>query len=84
MLPNENSVFVFVFVCFPFGFRFFAKISNFNWPGLGPGRLGGRDGSAGPSPGQLKIEIFKIASGRRKERAIGRWGVSEAGRLGKT
>ena len=42
-----------------FSFRFSIKISNFNWPGLGPGRLGGRDGSAGPSPGQLKFEIFK-------------------------
>ena len=60
---NIFSFFVFVrsfsavFVLF---FRFFCKISNFNWP-----RLGGTartDGTArtGPSRGQLKFEIFKI------------------------
>ena len=37
---------------------FFNQISNFNWPGLGPGSAR-RRGSArrGPSPGQLKFEI---------------------------
>ena len=34
---------------FPFVFRFFVKISNFNWPGLGPGRLG-RTGRLGRAP----------------------------------
>ena len=40
-------------------FRFFLKISNFNWPGLGG--TARTDGTArtGPSPGQLKFEIFK-------------------------
>ena len=47
-------------------FRFFVKISNFNWPGLGPaserrsaptGRNGGRPRRC-PSPGQLKFEIL--------------------------
>ena len=46
----------FSFFC-SFSFRISIKISNFNWPGLGPGRLGGRDGLVGPSPGQLKFEI---------------------------
>ena len=44
-----------------------SKISNFNWPGLGhrrgrpPFRPVGADrrSEAGPSPGQLKFEIFR-------------------------
>ena len=56
------------FSFFPFVFRFFVKISNFNWPGLGPaserrsaptGRNGGRPRRC-PSPGQLKFEILKL------------------------
>ncbi len=55
-------------VCF---FLISVKISNFNWPGLGPaserrsaptGRNGGRPRRC-PSPGQLKFEFFL----RRKE-----------------
>ena len=48
--------------------KILVKISNFNWPGLGPaserrsaptGRNGGRPRRC-PSPGQLKFEILKL------------------------
>ena len=51
------------------------QISNFNWPGLGhrrgrpPFRPVGADrrSEAGPSPGQLKFEIFKKIGKKRNE-----------------
>ena len=45
----------------------FRKISNFNWPGLGPAEPSHPPSCPGPSPGQLKFEIFTETFFNRNE-----------------
>ena len=50
-------------------FRFFLKISNFNWPGLGQDGSDGRNGSDRPQPWPIEIRNFKILSGVVRKRS---------------
>ena len=60
--PAFNS-----FRSFSFRLKHFSiQISNFNWPRLGPRRAVPSAEPSGPSPGQLKFEIFTENSKRKR------------------